>query len=143
MSKTKKDHSKHAIEVFKLEAISVSDLSKQLDKHEFNAAVDMMLEATGRVVVSGVGKSGIIGRKISATLASTGTPSVFLHPVEAFHGDLGMLRKGDVVIAISYSGETEELLKIIPFLNSHKIPVVAITGNIKSTLAQHAAAALN
>jgi arabinose-5-phosphate isomerase len=87
------------------------------------------------VIVTGVGKSGLIGRKISATLASTGTPSLFMHPVEAFHGDLGVVKKEDVMIAISYSGETEELLKLVPFIKANKLRLIGLSGNPKSTLA--------
>ncbi|MFN5920140.1 MAG: SIS domain-containing protein, partial [Bacteroidota bacterium] len=109
------DYRKYAKEVFEIEAKAVSDLAQSLTT-DFNKAVDAILKSAGRLVVCGVGKSGIIGRKIAATLASTGTPSLFIHPTEAFHGDLGMITKDDICLAISYSGETEELLKIIPFI---------------------------
>lgn len=138
----KQQHLQHAKKVFEIEAKALADLSKNLTK-DFTLAVDAILKSKGRVVVSGVGKSGIIGKKISATLASTGTPSVFLHPTEAFHGDLGMVQSNDVVILISYSGETEELLQIIPFLRSNKNFLIAMTGEGKSTLAVHSHAFLN
>lgn len=131
-----------AKEVFQIEAKSISDLSKQLDNH-FTVAVDTILKSKGRLVISGVGKSGLIGRKMAATFASTGTPSMFMHPVEAFHGDLGMIRKEDVFIGISYSGETEELLKIIPFVKANKIPLIGMSGNKHSTLAKNSTAHLN
>jgi arabinose-5-phosphate isomerase len=133
---------KYAKEVFAIEAKSVSDLGKLIDDN-FSSSIDAILKSKGRVVVTGVGKSGLIGRKIAATLASTGTPSLFMHPVEAFHGDLGMLRKEDVVIGISYSGETEELLKIIPFVKHQKMVFIGISGNPKSTLAQNSNYHLN
>lgn len=135
-------HRKHAQEVFAIEAKALSDLSAQLDQ-QFDRAIDQMLQTKGRVVITGVGKSGLIGRKIAATLASTGTPSMFMHPVEAFHGDLGMLRKEDIIVGISYSGETEELLKLIPFIKKQKIKLIGISGNPKSTLANHSDFHLN
>ncbi|MFI5222342.1 MAG: SIS domain-containing protein, partial [Bacteroidia bacterium] len=138
-------NSKHIInakDVFKIEAKSVSDLSDQLTE-DFSKAVDAILNIRGRVVVTGLGKSGLIGRKISATLASTGTPSFFMHPVEAFHGDLGVVKNLDLVIGISYSGETEELLKLIPFFKTNKIKFIGITGNPGSTLAKNSDFHLN
>lgn len=101
-------------------------------------ALEFMLLCTGKVVVTGMGKAGLIGRKISATLASTGTTSIFMHPAEAAHGDLGMLQRGDVVIAISNSGETQELVSIIPYIKFSKIPLIALTGDVQSRLARHA-----
>lgn len=101
-------------------------------------ATDVLHDCKGRVVVTGMGKSGIIGRKIAATFASTGTPSLFLHPAEAAHGDLGMVARGDVVLALSASGETEELLKLVPFLRLLAIPIVAIVKRKDSSLARHA-----
>ena len=101
-------------------------------------AVDLILEMRGRVVVVGMGKSGIIGQKIAATLASTGTPAFFVHPGEAFHGDLGMIKPIDVALLISNSGETEEVLRILPFLQYQQNKIVALTGKMNSTLALHA-----
>ena len=100
----------------------------------FVRAVRLILKASGRVVVTGIGKSGLVGRKIAATLASTGTPAVFLHPVEALHGDLGVVVSGDVVIAISNSGETQELNALLPIFRSRNIPIVSFTGNPVSTM---------
>ena len=100
----------------------------------FNLAVDAILKTSGRIIVCGMGKSGIIGHKITATLASTGTPSFFMHPGEAFHGDLGMVTLQDVFVAISNSGETEEVLKLLPFLRDNGNLIIAITGNKTSTL---------
>jgi arabinose-5-phosphate isomerase len=101
-------------------------------------AVQLMLETRGRVVVLGMGKSGIVGKKIAATLASTGTPAFFVHPGEAFHGDLGMIKASDIALLISNSGETEEIIRILPFLKDQKNKVVAMTGKMGSTLAQFA-----
>lgn len=105
---------------------------------EFEQAVDMILKCTGRVVVCGMGKSGLIAKKMVATFASTGTPSFFLHPGEAFHGDLGMLKPVDVVILISYSGETEEVVKLLPSLEDFGNPIIAMCGVGQSTMAKAA-----
>ncbi|TKX32192.1 KpsF/GutQ family sugar-phosphate isomerase [Campylobacter aviculae] len=126
-----------AKEVFKIEAESISNLASHLDEN-FNQAVELIFHTKGRCIVSGMGKSGHIGAKIAATLASTGTPSFFIHPGEALHGDLGMMTPEDVLIAISNSGETEELLKIIPVIKRRKITLIAMTGNLNSTLAKQA-----
>lgn len=132
----------HAIETIDIEAQAILELKNQL--HEsFPQAIECISSCTGRVILCGLGKSGLVARKISATLASTGTPSFFMHPTEALHGDLGMVRKGDVLIAISYSGESDEILKVISFMHQHQIPVVAMTGNPDSTLAAHATHVLN
>jgi len=125
---------KAARKVLETEVRSVTEAMSSLDE-SFGKAIDMMLRCEGRVVVSGLGKSGLVGRKISATLASTGTPSFFLHPSEAIHGDLGMLRKGDVVLALSNSGETEELVNLVPFLKRIGVSVISMTGNGGSSLA--------
>lgn len=119
-----------AKEVFEKEAQAILDLAKNLDEN-FNQAVNLMLNTKGRCIVSGIGKSGHIGAKIAATLASTGTPSFFIHPGEALHGDLGMLTPEDVLIAISNSGETEEILKIIPAIKKRKIPLIVMCGKKK------------
>ncbi len=124
-------------EALRIEARAVAALVDRLGA-DFAAACQLLLDCTGRVVVSGMGKSGHVGRKISATLASTGTPSFFLHPAEASHGDLGMLARGDVVLAISYSGETAEFLTILPIIKRMDVPLLAMTGNAISTLAREA-----
>ncbi|MFR9649397.1 MAG: KpsF/GutQ family sugar-phosphate isomerase [Rikenellaceae bacterium] len=103
----------------------------------FAQAVEIILACQGKVIITGIGKSGHVGRKIAATLASTGTPSFFLHPAEAFHGDLGMISSGDVVLALSFSGESDELIKLIPSLQEGANPIISITGNPKSTLAKY------
>jgi arabinose-5-phosphate isomerase len=123
--------------VLEIEAAAILGLKDSLDG-SFTATVRAILAARGRVIVSGMGKSGIIGKKIAATLASTGTPSFFMHPGEAFHGDLGMVTTEDIFLAISNSGETEELVKLLPFLGENANLTVAMTGNAWSTLAKHA-----
>jgi arabinose-5-phosphate isomerase len=120
--------------VVEIESRAILDLRDRFDE-AFDRAVDMLWSCTGRVVVTGMGKSGIIGQKLSATLASTGTPSLFLHPAEAVHGDLGRIVKGDVVVAISYGGETAEILTLLPLVKRLGCPLVALAGNSRSTLA--------
>jgi arabinose-5-phosphate isomerase len=128
--------------VLDIEARAVQALIQRLDGG-FSKAVDLLYDCKGKVVVSGMGKSGLIGQKIAATMASTGTPSFFLHPAEGLHGDLGMLARGDVLIAISNSGETQEMLQLLPFMERMGIPVVAIVGRMASTLAKNSAVALD
>ena len=121
--------------VITLEADSVRALASRIDDR-FDRAIDMLFACKGRVVVTGMGKCGIIGRKISATFASIGTPSVFLHPADAIHGDLGMITANDVVLALSNSGETEELVRLLPLIRKIGAALVALTGKLDSTLAQ-------
>lgn len=121
---------------------ALTALSQQLDAGQYAVALKMMLECKGHVILSGMGKSGHVGRKMSATMASTGTPSFFIHPAEAFHGDLGMITPYDLLILISASGETDEILKLIPSLKNFGNRIVAITNNGQSTLAKHADAVL-
>ena len=128
--------------VFDIEIGSLKEVAHQIGD-EFTATVNAILNSKGKLIVAGVGKSGLIGRKIAATLASTGTPSFFLHPGEAFHGDLGMVEPNDLVILISYSGETDEVLKIIPFLKWNKNTIISITGNPNSTIAKNSDYHLN
>lgn len=125
------------ISVLEIEARAISDLSKRIN-HAFFAACRALLNCAGRAVVAGMGKSGHIGRKIAATLSSTGTPSFFLHPAEASHGDLGMLTHKDAILLLSYSGETNEILTILPLIKRLDIPIIAMTGNMQSTLAKFA-----
>jgi arabinose-5-phosphate isomerase len=120
--------------VLRLEAEAILGLIPKLDA-AFERAVDLLYATTGRVIVTGMGKSGLIGRKIAATLASTGTPAHFLHPAEGVHGDLGMVGRGDVVLTLSNSGETDEVLAILPPLKRLGVPIVLLTGNPASTLA--------
>ncbi|AEF55755.1 KpsF/GutQ family sugar-phosphate isomerase [Marinomonas posidonica] len=118
------------------QAQALANLASQVTE-EFAKAVRMILDSKGRTIICGMGKSGLIGKKIAATLASTGTPSFFLHPGEAFHGDLGMIQAEDTLILISYSGETEELMRLLPSLQSFGNPSIALVGNMDSTLAKH------
>ncbi|MDD3786191.1 MAG: KpsF/GutQ family sugar-phosphate isomerase [Hydrogenophaga sp.] len=126
-----------ASETLAIEAGAVQALAQRLDER-FDQAIATVLRCTGRVVVTGMGKSGHVGRKIAATLASTGTPAMFVHPAEASHGDLGMITAADVVLAISNSGESEELTAILPLIKRMGVPLLAMTGRLQSTLARHA-----
>ena len=126
-----------ARETFDIEAAALTALSRRVDK-PFAQAVALVLGTRGRVVVMGMGKSGHVGRKIAATLASTGTPAFFVHPAEASHGDLGMVTVGDVVLALSNSGEVGELTAILPVIKRLGVPLIAMTGGLDSTLARHA-----
>lgn len=125
-----------------MEAEAVLALAQQIDE-QFSEACQLILNSPGRVVVTGIGKSGHIGRKIAATLASTGTPALFMHPSEASHGDLGMITRQDVVLSLSNSGETQEVLALLPSIRRLGIAAIAITGNPKSTLAREANAHLH
>jgi arabinose-5-phosphate isomerase len=125
-----------AKKVLRIEADAIASLIDRLDEN-FIRAVDLIMNCKGRVVVTGMGKSGHIANKIAATLASTGTPALFLHPAEGIHGDLGMVTKGDLVIALSNSGETEELSRMLPSLKRIGIKIIALTGNLDSTLARN------
>jgi arabinose-5-phosphate isomerase len=122
--------------VLQIEAEAINSLLERLDEN-FEKVVETIFASNGRVVVTGMGKSGIICKKIAATLASTGTPALFLHPAEAVHGDLGMIVKGDVVLAVSNSGETEELLRLLETLKRLGISLISLVGNPQSTLAKH------
>jgi arabinose-5-phosphate isomerase len=130
------DIKKLAQEVFEIESKEIANLSKRLTD-DFEKAINAILQSSGKLIVSGMGKSGIIGKKIAATLASTGTPSFFLHPGEAYHGDLGMIEENDIVLLISNSGETDEVLKLIPFLKHQKNSTISMSGNDDSTLAKN------
>ena len=135
-------HLDRARRVLQIEASAVSALVEQVDR-DFTEAVEAILGSPGRVIVCGMGKSGLIGNKIAATLASTGTPSFSVHPGEASHGDLGMVRPEDIFLALSNSGETEEVIRLIPFLQDNGNQLIAITGRPDSTLARHADFHLN
>lgn len=132
----------HGKRVLKIEARAIAAMIERIDRR-FADAVELLYACTGKVVVSGMGKSGLIGQKIAATLASTGTPAFFLHPAEGIHGDLGMLARRDTLIAISNSGETEEVLKLLPAVKRLNIPVIALTGRAQSTLAKHSEVVLD
>ncbi len=132
----------YAIDTIRTEARAIQGLEALLTD-DFQGAVDAMMACRGKVIVTGMGKSGLIGTKIAATLASTGTPAFFLHPGEAYHGDLGMIEPRDVVLAIANSGQTDEVLKLIPFLKHRGNVLIAMTGNPESLLAKHADYHLN
>lgn len=125
----------HARKVLRVEADAIYALIDRLGG-EFTRAIDIIMSCKGRVVVTGMGKSGLIGKKIAATLASTGTPALFLHPAEGIHGDLGMVMRGDVIIAISNSGTTEEIVKILPVFKRLDVRIIAMTGGLDSALAK-------
>lgn len=131
-----------ARQVLRMEAEAVLEQVERIDEH-FKAAVEIIMACPGRTVITGMGKSGIIGRKMAATLASTGTPSFYLHPAEGIHGDLGMVTEGDVVIALSNSGETGEVLHILPSLRRIGAKLIAMVGNPNSTLAKNSDIVLN
>ena len=128
--------------VLRLEADAILGVIPKLDER-FDTAVELLRACTGRVIVTGMGKSGLVGRKIAATLASTGTPAFFLHPAEGVHGDIGMVARGDVVVALSNSGETDEMLAILPPLKRLGVPIVLLTGHPKSTLARQSEVVLD
>jgi arabinose-5-phosphate isomerase len=128
--------------VLRIEAQAIEEVLARLDQ-SFERAVELLLHCKGRVVVAGMGKSGLVARKISATLSSTGTPSFFLHPADAVHGDLGMLAPGDAILAVSYGGETDEIVALLEALRRLEIPLVLLTGEPKSTLAEASAVVLN
>lgn len=133
--KRKKEILERAKEILQTEKLGLEEVSKNLDS-SFVQALELILNIKGRVVVTGVGKSGIIGRKISATLSSTGTPSFFLHPVEALHGDLGMVTSEDILLAISYSGNTLEVCELASILKKRNIKIISLTGNLEGRLAK-------
>ena len=142
MENDKNQIKQYAIDTFEAESAAVRNL-RNLLTDDFAKAVEAILKCTGKVVVTGMGKSGIIGKKIAATLASTGTPSFFLHPGEAYHGDLGMISSNDIVLAIANSGQTDEILRLIPFMQNNGNTIIAMTGNPESTLAKNAHLNLN
>lgn len=124
-------------ETFQIEAEALLKVSEQLDQHFLNA-IDLVYKTSGKLIVTGVGKSGLVGAKMAATFASTGTSSFFLHPTEALHGDLGMIGHGDTLLAISYSGESEELTKILPHIKRFDIPLIGLTAEADSSLGRYA-----
>ena len=132
----------YAIQCIKDEAQAVLNLIPQMDE-DFDRAVELILSCQGKLIVTGVGKSGHIGAKIAATLASTGTPSFFINPLDVYHGDLGVMAKGDVVLAISNSGQTDELLRFIPMVLHMQIPIIGMSGNPQSLLAKYSTCHLN
>ncbi len=137
-----KSAKEYAIKCFQDESEAVLNLIPLLTE-DFDNAVKLIHQCKGKLIVTGVGKSGHCGAKIAATLASTGTPSFFMNTLDAFHGDLGMITKEDIILAISYSGQTDELLRCIPYLTEHNIPLISMTGNPNSLLARHSIYHLN
>lgn len=135
-------HVERGVRVIALERDALSDVASRLDER-FARAVELIAAASGRVIISGVGKSGLIGRKIAATMTSTGTPAMFLHPTDSVHGDLGIVDRGDVAILLSKSGETEELAPLLNELQRLGVPIIGITGNVQSTLGRLATVALD
>ena len=129
-------------EVIKLQSESIRNLVELVDEN-FETAINLILDSNGRVVVTGIGKSAIIANKIVATLNSTGTPSIFMHAADAIHGDLGIIKKDDVIICISKSGNTPEIMDLVPFLKMTKNPLIAITGDTNSSLAKNSSVVLN
>jgi arabinose-5-phosphate isomerase len=135
--------SSSAAELLRHEADAIAAAADRLDHERFSQAVEILARCTGAVVTTGAGTSGIVARKIAATLTSTGTPALFVHPSDALHGGLGIIGRQEVVIAVSNSGETEEIAALLPYLRSREVNVIAIVGNLESTLAQEAAVALD
>ena len=129
-------------EVLRAEVQALENMASLLDEN-FSKAVALILECQGNVVITGVGKPWLIGQKISATMASTGTPSIALHPTEAAHGDLGRIRERDLVIAMSNSGASEEVLRLLPILKREGVTIIGVTGSLESELAQHSDVVLN
>jgi arabinose-5-phosphate isomerase len=137
------DYVSCALEVLKVEADALRNSAARLSPGQLNAAIRLLAECAGKVVVAGVGKSGLVARKIASTLTSTGTAAIYLHPADALHGDLGLVAQADVVIALSNSGETDELIAMLPHLKRRNVPIIAIVGGVNSTLARNADAVLD
>ena len=145
MTHSRREPSRHARKVFDIELAALKAVRAQLDK-SFDDAVELIVESLhrrGKIVVVGIGKSGNVGQKIAATLTSTGSTSVVLNSVDALHGDLGIVNDGDVILALSYSGESEELLNLLPALKRFSVKIISLTGNLKSSLARHSDVVLN
>jgi arabinose-5-phosphate isomerase len=134
---------KQFADILKLEADAIERVARQLQPEGVDRALNLLMDCQGKVILAGVGKSGIVAQKIAATLNSIGTLAVYLHPCDALHGDLGIVARGDVAIVLSNSGETEELIQLIPCFKYRRVPMIAIVGNLRSTLAQKADAALD
>lgn len=143
MQLTQTEYWSHVRSLLQLEADAIARTAQRLDPSAVDYAVNLLLNCHGKVVLSGVGKSGIVAQKIAATLNSIGTMSVFLHPCDALHGDLGIVNAADVGLILSNSGETDELIQIVPHLNHRSVPTIAILGNLNSTLARQATIALD
>jgi arabinose-5-phosphate isomerase len=139
----RKSHLSRVVASLKLEAEAIARAADQLAADQVEKAIDLLAKCCGKVILAGVGKSGIVARKIAATLTSTGTLATYLHPTDALHGDLGVVTSDDVAIVISNSGETDELIAMLPSLKSRGVPIIALVGNLRSTLARQADAVLN
>ncbi|MFH2139052.1 MAG: KpsF/GutQ family sugar-phosphate isomerase [Candidatus Omnitrophota bacterium] len=137
-----KKYEKIARQVLRSEAKAITDLLPRINK-DFDKAVELIVRCKGRIVITGMGKPGIIGKKISSTMASLGVPSLYLHPADAVHGDLGRVTKDDIIIAISNSGQTEEIVRLLPIIKKIGVKLISLTGNIKSLLAQYSDVILN
>ena len=133
----------HVYQLLQLEASAINRTSKQLDKEQANKSIEILHSCLGKVIMTGVGKSGIVAKKIAATLTSIGTLAIYLHPCDALHGDFGIVTKDDAVIMLSNSGETDELITMIPHLKLRAVPIIGIFGNVKSTLARQVDAVLD
>ena len=125
-------------DLLRAEAQAIEAAADRLDPEQFSSAVEILVQSTGAVATTGAGTSGIVARKLAATLTSTGTPALFVHPTDALHGGLGVIGRQEIVVAVSNSGETEELLALLPYLRSREVNVIAIVGNLESTLAREA-----
>ncbi len=130
-------------DLLRAEAQAIEAAADRLDPERFSSAVEILVQSSGAVATTGAGTSGIVARKLAATLTSTGTPALFVHPTDALHGGLGVIGRQEIVVAVSNSGETEELLALLPYLRSREVNVIAIVGNLESTLAREAAVALD
>ncbi|HXD29491.1 MAG TPA: KpsF/GutQ family sugar-phosphate isomerase [Pyrinomonadaceae bacterium] len=140
---TDKTHASNVIGFLQMEAHAIEQTAARLDHGQIERVVDLLIKCRGKVVMLGIGKSGIIAQKIAATMTSTGTPALFLHPSDAVHGGIGIVDANDAVIALSNSGETDELLALLPYLRHRGVPLIAVVGNLNSTLAQRADAVLD
>ena len=141
--RTDRDYVSRVVEVLKMEACALTVSSERLEPDEVERAIQLLATCTGKVVVAGMGKSGLVARKIASTLTSTGTAAVYLHPADALHGDLGLVAPTDVVVVLSNSGETDELIAMLPHLKHRKVPIIAIVGRLNSTLSRNADAVLD
>jgi len=141
--RTSRDYFSHVVELLKLEADAITRASERLEPQQLERAIHLLAACSGKVVVAGVGKSGLVARKIASTLTSTGTAAVYLHPSDALHGDLGLVAPIDVVVLLSNSGETDELIAMLPHLKHRHVPIIAVVGNLNSSLARNADAVLD
>ena len=137
------DHLADIQQVLRIESDAIAQTATRLNREQVGRVVDLVANCTGKVVILGVGKSGIIGQKIAATMTSAGTAALYLHPSDALHGGLGIVQQDDVVVVLSNSGETDEIIAMLPYLKNRGVPIIAIVGNVNSTLARRADAVLD